>query len=163
MMNYSTTYLCDLYAQSLHLQIAESIFKSFGNAAFFSGQITTLKVFEDDQLIKQVLNESVTQRILVIDGCGSHRCALIDADLAQMAIHNGWQGLIIYGCVRQTLALNELNLGIRALHAHPLKPHKAGIGERDTTVTFAGIHFKTDHYLYADADGIIVSDQALII
>lgn len=160
-MSFSTARLCDRYAQQDHFQIAEPIFKNFGSKTAFSGQITTLKVFEDQQLIEQILQTQVVNRVLVIDGGGSHRCALLGADSAKIAYDNGWQGLIIYGCVRDTDSLAALPIGIRALHSHPLKSHYRGLGERDNALTFAGVNFKPDHFLYADNDGIIVSAVSL--
>ncbi len=160
-MIFTTALLCDKYAELDHFQIAEPIFKSFGGKTCFCGQITTLKVFEDHQLIQQVLQQQVIDRVLVIDGGGSHRCALVGAKYAQIAYENGWQGIIIYGCVRHSEQLAHLPIGVFALHAHPLKSHSRGIGERDNTVTFAGVNFKTDHFLYADSDGIIVSPTLL--
>ncbi len=160
-MIFTTATLCDDHAHSDHFQIVEPIFKSFGAKTTFCGQITTLKVFEDHGLIAQVLAEKVVDRVLVIDGGGSHRCALIDAKYAQIAYANGWQGMIIYGCVRNSDALAQLPLGIFALHPHPLASHNRGMGERDNTLTFAGVNFKTDHFLYADSDGIIVSPSLL--
>jgi regulator of ribonuclease activity A len=82
-------------------------------------------------------------------------------NLAEIASKHGWQGMIIYGCIRDSQAINLLPIGIRALHTHPLKSHKKGLGDRDVMVTFAGINFKKDHYLYADTDGIIVSEVML--
>ena len=160
-MIFTTAKLCDRYAQQEHFQIVEPILKVFGGKSAFCGQITTLKVFEDHQLIEEVLQEQVTDRVLVIDGGGSHRCALVGATYAQIAYENGWSGLIIYGCVRNSYELAEIPIGIRALHAHPLKSHKRGMGEKDNVLTFAGVNFKTDHFLYADSDGIIVSDVML--
>ena len=156
-MSFTTAALCDSYSGQDHFQIAESLFISFGGNAAFSGQISTLKTFEDNVLIKEVLNEKVQNRVLVIDGGGSHRCALIDASLAGLAIDNGWQGIVVYGCIRNTETINHMPIGIRALHAHPLKSHKKDHGDRDLLVSFAGVNFKKDHYLYADNDGIIVS------
>jgi regulator of ribonuclease activity A len=98
---------------------------------------------------------------LVIDGGGSHRCALLGSNLARLAIDNGWQGIVIYGCLRDSAIIDQLPIGIRALHTHPLKSHKRGLGDRDMLVTFAGVNFKKDHFLYADTDGIIVSDTML--
>ena len=160
-MIFSTAKLCDEYAHQPHFQIAEPIFKSFGGNASFFGQISTLKVFEDSASIKQILAEKVTHRVLVIDGGGSHRCALIGYELAETACKNGWQGLILYGCVRNSEALIRLPIGIRALHAQPLSSHNRGIGETGNTLTFAGVNFKPEHFLYADADGIIVSETVL--
>lgn len=160
-MTFSTSRLCDIHAQEAHFLIAEPLFKSYGATPAFWGRITTLKVFEDNVLIKTVLQEKAEGRVLVVDGGGSHRCALIDIDLANLAVANGWQGLLIYGCVRDTALLAELPLGIRALHAHPLQSHQKNLGDRDLPITFAGVNFKKDHFLYADQDGIVVSDKML--
>ena len=160
-MTYTTAELCDTHAGADYFQIAESLFLSYGAQPAFSGQITTLKTFEDDVLARAILEEKVQNRVLVIDGGGSHRCALIDRDMAAMAIANGWQGIIVYGCIRDTAIINQLPIGIRALHAHPLKSHKKDHGDRDLLVSFAGVNFKKDHYLYADQDGIIVSATIL--
>ncbi len=160
-MTFSTADLCDQYSDQEHFQIAEPIFKIFGAETAFSGKITTLKVFEDNILIRNTLDQTVDNRVLVVDGGGSHRCALIGDNLAEIASKNGWQGVIIYGCIRDSEAINLIPIGIRALHTHPLKSHKKGLGDRDVMITFAGINFKKDHYLYADADGIIVSEVML--
>ncbi len=160
-MTFSTADLCDQYSDQEHFQIAEPIFKIFGAETSFSGQITTLKVFEDNILIRNTLEQIVDKRVLVVDGGGSHRCALMGDNLAEIASKNGWQGVIIYGCIRDSQAINLMPIGIRALHTHPLKSHKKGLGDLDVMVTFAGINFKKDHYLYADADGIIVSEVML--
>jgi regulator of ribonuclease activity A len=103
----------------------------------------------------------VQNRVLVIDGGGSHRCALVDINLATLAINNGWQGIVIYGCIRDSALIARLPIGIRALHTHPLTSHKRDRGDRDLLVTFAGINFKKDQFLYADSDGIIVSATML--
>jgi len=160
-MIFTTADLCDNHSADTNFQIAEPIFKSFGKQSCFSGQISTVKAFEDNVLIRQLLEKKVSQRILVIDGGGSHRCALLGDNLAGIACQNGWQGIIVYGCIRDSDIINKLPIGIRALHTHPLKSHKKGHGELNTTCVFAGIHFKTDHYLYADNDGIIVSKKPL--
>lgn len=160
-MSFSTADLCDAHSEHEHFQIAEPLFKSYGALTAFNGQISTLKVFEDNVLVRQALEERVDNRVLVVDGGGSHRCALVGENLAKLAIDNGWQGLVIYGCIRDSEAINTLPIAIRALHTHPLKSHKKGLGDRDGVVTFAGVNFKKDHYLYADADGIIVSETLL--
>ncbi|MGR9046202.1 MAG: ribonuclease E activity regulator RraA [Gammaproteobacteria bacterium] len=160
-MTFTTADLCDAHSDKEHVQIAEPIFKIYGGHTAFSGQITTLKVFEDNALVKSTLNEKVVDRVLVIDGGGSHRCALLGSHLARLALENGWQGIIIYGCIRDSAIINTLPFGLRALHAHPLKSSKKGHGERDAPVTFAGVQFKADHFLYTDEDGIIVSEAEL--
>ncbi|MCX7082403.1 MAG: ribonuclease E activity regulator RraA [Methylococcales bacterium] len=160
-MTFTTAALCDAYSGENYFQIAESLFMSFGGNAAFSGQITTLKTFEDNVLIKAILEEKVTNRVLVIDGGGSQRCALIDANLSAIAVENGWQGIVIYGCLRNAAIIDTMPIGMRALNTHPLKSHKKDHGDRDLLVSFAGVNFKKDHYLYADNDGIIVSPTIL--
>jgi regulator of ribonuclease activity A len=160
-MTFTTAALCDNQAGENYFQIAESLFMSYGGNVAFSGQITTVKTFEDDVLVRTILEEKVQNRVLVIDGGGSHRCALIDHDLATIALANGWQGIIVYGCIRDSTLIDQLPIGIRALHAHPLKSHKKDHGDRDLLISFAGVNFKKDHFLYADGDGIVVSATIL--
>ena len=160
-MAFTTADLCDAHSDKEYVQIAEPAFRMYGGNTTFSGQITTLKVFEDNALIRSTLEEKVENRVLVIDGGGSHRCSLLGNNLARLALDNGWQGIIIYGCIRDSAILSSLPIGIRALHTHPLKSSKKGHGERDVILTFAGVQFKKDHFLYADADGIIVSETEL--
>jgi regulator of ribonuclease activity A len=124
--------------------------------------VTTLKVFEDNVLIRKVLEETVTDGVLVIDGGGSHRCALLGGNLSRLACENGWAGIIVYGCIRDSVEINELPIGLRALHTHPLKSHKRGTGDRDKLISFAGINFRTGNYVYVDEDGIVVADEKLI-
>ncbi len=161
MMTLATADLCDHFSSQEFFQIAEPVLKPFGKNIAFNGQITTLKVFEDNILIRSTLEEKVSNRVLVVDGGGSRRCALLGDDLANIACQNGWNGIIIYGCIRDAMAINQLPIGIRALNTHPLKSHKRGQGDRDCMITFAGVNFKHDHYLYADYDGIIVSETNL--
>ena len=160
-MTFTTASLCDTHSEEDNFQIAEALFMSYGANPAFSGQITTLKTFEDNVLVRSVLEEKVQNRVLVIDGGGSHRCALVDINLATLAIDNGWQGIVIHGCIRDSAIINQLPIGIRALHTHPLKSHKKDHGDRDLLITFAGVNFKQNHFLYADADGIIVSETML--
>lgn len=162
MVSFSTSDLCDRYGDSHHLQIAEPLFLRFGAHAAFSGQVSTLKVFEDDVLIRRTLEESVRDRVLVIDGGGSHRCALLDGSLTELGCRNGWQGIILYGCVRDSVKLNQLPIGIRALHTHPLGSHHRGSGNRDSPVTVAGVNFRSGYFIYVDEDGIVVSERPLI-
>ncbi len=161
-MTFTTPDLCDRYSDTHHLQIAEPIFRPFGGRSAFSGCVTTLKIFEDNVLLRTVLEEKVKNRVLVVDGGGSHRCALLGGNLAKLASDNGWQGIIVYGCIRDSVEIDRLPIGIRALHTHPLKSHKKGGGDRDILVTFAGINFRTGYYVYADEDGIVVSEDELI-
>lgn len=161
-MSFKTPDLCDQFADNTHhLQIADPIFKAFGGVLSFSGRVSTLKVFEDNVLLRQVLEEKVENRVLVIDGGGSHRCALFGGNLAKLASGNGWRGIIVYGCIRDSVEISQLPIGIRALHTHPMKSHKRGGGDRDCLITFGGVHFRTGSYLYADEDGVVVADDKL--
>lgn len=160
-MTFTTADLCDAHSAEVNFQIAEPLLKSYGGRPKFCGTISTVKAFEDNVLIRTILEQKVENRVLVVDGGGSHRCALLGEDLARIAIANGWQGIVIHGCIRDSESINQLPIGIRALHTHPLKSHKKDNGDRDLLVTFAGINFKQNHFLYADADGIIVSETLL--
>jgi len=160
-MTFTTAKLCDTYSGVQTLQIAEALFQAYGANSKFSGVITTLKTFEDNVLVRAVLEEKVQNRVLVIDGGGSHRCALINNELATLAVNNGWQGIIVYGCIRDSEMIAKLPIGLRALHTHPLQSHKKDHGDRNLLVSFAGVNFKKDNYLYADMDGIIVSETML--
>lgn len=160
-MSFHTSELCDKYAESEHIQILEPIFKVYGAQSKFCGVITTLKVFEDNSLVKTTLEEKVLNGVLVIDGGGSKRCALVDEGLANLAFTNGWQGIIVYGCIRNAEAIKQLPFTLIALHTHPLASHKHGQGEKDILLTFAGVNFKKNHYLYADSDGVIVTERNL--
>ncbi len=160
--SFKTADLCDRYAATHRLQISEPMFKSFGRNPSFSGRIATLKVFEDNVLIRQMLNEPADGRVLVIDGGGSHRCALFGGNISRLACERGWAGIIVYGCVRDSVELSELPIGIRALHTHPMTSHKRGTGERDPLVTFGGVHFRGNHYVYVDEDGIVVAEAELL-
>lgn len=160
-MEFSTARLCDQYAGNENFQIAEHLLRNFGNKESFCGSITTVRCFEDSGLIAEILAETGKNRVLVIDGGGSHRCALIGKELAQLACNNGWEGLVIYGCVRDSAIIRQLPVGIFALHGHPLFCHSKGSGERNVLLAFAGANFRKDHYLYADSDGIIVSEAIL--
>ena len=121
-----------------------------------------MQVYEDNVLVRAALAESGTGRVLVVDGGGSLRCALVGDLLGAMAVKNGWAGIVVNGCVRDSAELAQLPLGVRALATNPLRSEKRGEGQRDVPVVFAGITFMPGHYLYADADGIVVAAQALV-
>jgi len=163
-MCFSTADLCDQFADKpRHLQIADPVFKSFGGVRAFCGRVATLKTFEDNVLLRIVLEEKVEDRVLVIDGGGSHRCALFGGSLAKLACDNGWSGIIVYGCIRSSVEISQMPIGVLALHTHPMQSHKrGGGGDRDCLITFAGVNFRTGSYLYADEDGIVVAEDKLI-
>ena len=159
-MSFSTSDLCDRFHSEHHLQIAEPVFRHFGGKREFKGVIHTLKTFEDDSMIEDLLH-APNPGVLVIDGGGSHRSALVGKSLAQKAVDQGWSGLLIYGCVRDSAILETLPIGIMALHSHPMGAVRKGHGDPEQLITFSGINFRSGYYLYADADGIVVAEKSL--
>lgn len=154
-----TADLCDQYAALV--QIAAPIFRDYGAVRAFHGQIVTVKVHEDNALVREALTERGDGKVLVVDGGGSLRCGLIGDQLAAMARDRGWAGVVVYGCVRDAHDLIHIGIGIRALNTNPFRSAKWGAGQRDVPVILAGITFVPGHHLYADEDGIIVSEKAL--
>ncbi|EDU61414.1 regulator of ribonuclease activity A [Providencia stuartii ATCC 25827] len=158
-MKYDTSELCDIYQESVN--VVEPLFSNFGGRTSFGGQIITVKCFEDNGLLYDLLEEDGHGRILLVDGGGSVRKALIDAELARLAVDNHWEGIVVYGAVRQVDALMELDLGIQAIAAIPAGCPDEGIGESDIRVNFGGVTFFSGDYLYADNTGIILSEEPL--
>lgn len=160
-MSFSTADLCNRFAGNENFFVTESLFRSYGASRCFHGEIATLRCFEDNALAGQILSEKGSGKVLVIDGGGSCRCALIDSGLAVRACENGWHGVLVYGCVRDSAVLATLPMGVLALQTHPMPCHDRGGGDRDVMITVAGVNFRKGHYLYADDDGIIVSSTLL--
>lgn len=158
-MFIDTSELCDLYADQV--DVVEPIFSSFGGVNTFYGKVTTIKCFENNGLIAEVLEENGKGRVLVVDGGGAVRRGLIDAELAQLATDNGWEGIIVYGAVRQIQQLENINLGIHALAPIPVSADESNIGESDIPVNFGGVTFFPEDYIYADLTGIILSQEPL--
>ncbi|MBS6051182.1 MAG: ribonuclease E activity regulator RraA [Haemophilus haemolyticus] len=158
-MFIDTSELCDLYAEQV--DVVEPIFSSFGGVSNFYGKVTTVKCFESNGLIAEVLEENGEGRVLVIDGGGAVRRGLIDAELAQLAVDNGWEGIIVYGAVRQIQQLENLDIGIHALAPIPVSADESSDGESDIPVNFGGVTFFPEDYIYADLTGIILSQEPL--
>ena len=159
-MSYKTTDICD--AHSDELRIASPLFQDYGGRRLFHGEVATVKVFEDNSLVRQRLEEPGRGRVLVVDGGGSMRCALLGDQLAELGHKNGWAGAVVYGCIRDAADIAGIDIGVKALNTHPLKSVKRGVGETEVPVTFAGITLKPGDYLYADEDGIIVAERPLV-
>lgn len=136
-------------------------FRQFGRVARFYGPIRTIKTFRDNALIKATLSEPGSGSVLVIDGAGSLESALVGDLIAGLALRNGWAGLVIWGAIRDSVALAQLELGIKALGSNPRKSGKESVGQIDIPVEFGGAIFRPDDWLYSDEDGIVVSDQQL--
>jgi len=160
-LNLKTTDLCDKYSDEI--SIAEPILSDFGGSAFFSGPIDTVKTFEDNSLVRKALEEPGEGKVLVVDGGGSMQCALLGHQLAELAIKNGWKGVVVNGCIRDSADIGTMEIGVKALAIHPLKSVKNDFGRRGLPVTFARITFNPGHYLYADDDGVIVSPSELTL
>ena len=155
----ATADLADAHPQA---QIAEPLLLDFGALRSFHGPLVTVKVFEDNSLVRTLLEEPGAGRVLVVDGGGSMRCALVGGNLAQLGVTNGWQGLVVFGCIRDCDEIRELPIGLKALGAHPRKSEKGlHTGHRDRPVSFAGVTFRSGEWLYADSDGILVSAKSL--
>ncbi|MPW37698.1 ribonuclease E activity regulator RraA [Vibrio sp. B1Z05] len=158
-MEYNTSALCDVYLDQV--DVVEPMFSNFGGSASFAGQVTTIKCFEDNGLIREVLDQNGQGRVLLIDGGGSLRRALIDAEIASLAEENEWEGIVVYGSVREVDELEDMNIGIQALASIPVGASQTDIGEVDVPVNFGGVSFLPEDYIYADNTGIILSQEEL--
>ena len=155
----STPDLCDQYPELV--RVVEPMLSNFGGREQFCGQITTIKCFEDNSLVKQLVGTSGEGRVIVVDAGGSLRRACLGDMLAEQAASNGWAGLIIYGCIRDVDQIRATDIGVQALGVHPMKTDKKGVGELNIPVTFGGITFAPKDYVYADNNGIILSAEPL--
>ncbi|MEO7496207.1 MAG: ribonuclease E activity regulator RraA [Massilia sp.] len=163
-MSFATTDLCDDHPQLLEdgrLSVLPPAFRHFGQIIKFSGRVVTLKVFEDNALVRAALETPGNGNVLVIDGGGSLRRALVGGQLALLAQDNGWAGIIVDGCVRDSDEINACDIGVRALAAHPQKSAKKSAGERNVRVHIAGVPVNPGDWLYADADGVLIAQQKL--
>lgn len=163
-MSFKTPDLCDQYEAELGktVRVLAPMFKRYGARTAFSGEIVTLKIFEDNTLVREIFNEPGQGKVLVIDGGGSLRCALVGDQLAILANKNGWEGVVVYGCIRDSGDINGIDIGVRALDTHPQKTVKKGVGDRHLPLNFGGVTFHPGEYLYADEDGILVSSKPLL-
>ena len=158
-MEFATADLCDEHGATV--EVAESLFRDFGGRPSFAGPIRTVKVFEDNTLVRAALEQPGDGAVLVVDGGGSIRCALVGDQLAVLAANNGWAGLVVNGCIRDCRAMREIAVGVKALGTCPRKSVKRGEGQEQLAVRFAGVTFTPGHYVYADEDGVIVAAAPL--
>lgn len=159
MTTLKTADLCDDHADAL--RIAELPFRDLGGRRTFHGAIQTIKAFEDNSLVREAVATPGHGKVLVIDSGGSMRRAMLGDLLAKKAVDNGWEGVIIHGCIRDSAAIGEMNLGVKALGTCPMKTEKRGLGDMNVPVRFAGVDFVPGQFVYADEDGIVVSDTPL--
>uniref|UniRef100_A0A7N1A8M3 4-hydroxy-4-methyl-2-oxoglutarate aldolase n=1 Tax=Kalanchoe fedtschenkoi TaxID=63787 RepID=A0A7N1A8M3_KALFE len=160
----ATADACDSNAGLLatgELRALQPMFQAYGQARVFSGPVVTLKLFEDNVLVRELLETKGEGRVLVIDGGGSTRCALVGGNLAVLAQNNGWSGIVVNGCIRDVDEINSCDIGVRALASHPRKSNKKGHGEKFVPVHIGGAMIHDGEWLYADSDGILVSKSEL--
>ena len=156
--DFATCDLCDEHKNDATgaFRVLPAVFRDFGGVQRFSGTVTTVKCFEDNSLVKAAVDSPGEGRVLVVDGGGSLRRALLGGNLAAAAAKNGWAGVLIDGCVRDVAELAAAKVGIRALASMPLPTEKRGEGQRDVAVQIQGVWVRPGDCLYADADGIVV-------
>ena len=161
-MTHSTTPLtADLFDAHPDAASCETPFRSFGRRRRFAGRIRTVKSYQDNVLLKELLGTPSDGEVLVIDGGGSRQCALIGDVIAALGMNSGWSGAIVYGAIRDSVAIDGLDFGIKALATNPRKSTKHGDGQVDVAVDFGGVTFVPGHWLYSDEDGILVSPMPL--
>lgn len=158
MTQYITPDLCDEYPE---VEVLEPMFNNYGGRESFGGEIVTIKCHEDNSLVKENVDKPGAGKVMVVDGGGSLRNALLGDMLAEKAAKNGWEGMVIYGCIRDVDVIMETDLGVQALATNPRKTEKKGIGEMNVPVKFAGVDIRPGQFIYADNNGIIVSNKPL--
>lgn len=158
-MNFATADLIDEYGAEL--AGCETQFRSYGGRSRFFGQVATIRCREDNALVKKVAATPGGGRVLVVDGAGSLRTALMGDMIAASAVAAGWSGVVINGAVRDVVALAGLDLGVKALGSNPCKSAKEGAGEVDVPVAFGGVEFRPGAWLYSDEDGIVLAARRL--
>lgn len=156
--SFATCDLCDAYKNdsSGEFRVLPPVFRDFGLRRKFSGRVATVKCFEDNSFVKAAVDSPGEGRVLVVDGGASLRRALVGGNLGKAAAKNGWAGVVVDGCVRDTAELAECDTGIRALAAMPLPTEKRNEGQRDVAVQIQGVWVRPGDMLYADEDGIVV-------
>lgn len=162
--DFSTTDLCDdnepLLASG-SLRVLPPVFRAWGRQIRFAGPAATVRCADDNSMVRKMLETDGQGRVLVVDGGGGMRCALLGGNLAVLAEKNGWAGVIVDGCVRDSAEIDECAIGVRALATHPRRSDRRGSGEREVTVEIRGVRIAPGDWCYADADGVLVADSAL--
>lgn len=143
------------------VRFCEVQWKMYGRRKGFHGEVVTLKTFEDNRLLRATLEGDGAGKVLVVDGGGSLRCALVGDQIAALGLANGWRGLVIHGAIRDSADIDAMDFCVMALGQAPKKSGKTGHGTRDVPLAFGNVEFRTGQYLYADADGVLVADTAL--
>ena len=153
--------LFDYYSEQL--QLAEPLFNDYGGNTIFSGEIVTVSCFNDNSKVKELVATNGTGKVMVVDGKASLTNALLGDMLAEKALSNGWQGIVINGCIRDAGTIATLALGVKALGCNPIKTEKLGVGEVNQIISFAGINFTAGEFIYGDANGLAISKKKLML
>ena len=163
MTPFSTCDICDAHRADTSgaFRMLPPVWRAFGGVAAFSGAVSTVQCFEDNSLVRAALETPGAGRVLVVDGGGSLRAALLGGKLGELAAKNGWAGIVVDGCVRDAAELAACAVGIRALALCPMPPAKRGAGQSDVPVRLQGVAIQPGDWLYADDDGIVVLDRPL--
>jgi len=156
----NTSDLCD--AHEAQVRVLDLPLRDFGGRVGFNGIVSTIKAYEDNSLVRVAVAEPGHGRVLVIDGGGSTRCAMLGDLLAAKAAENGWAGVVVFGVIRDCVAIAALDLGVKALGTCPRKTDKLGQGLRDVAVQFGGLQICPGDWLCADADGVVLADTPLL-
>jgi regulator of ribonuclease activity A len=162
--SFATSDLCDAHPELLadgSIVVLQPGLIALGRRAVFHGPVVTLKLFEDNSLLADIVKTPGRGRVLVVDGGGSLRCAVLGGNLAAAAAGNLWVGAVIYGAVRDAGEINGCEIGLRALGLDPRRSVKRGAGDADVPVSFLGATIRPGDWLYADGDGVLVSRQRL--
>lgn len=159
-MSFATADLYDDHEDEV--QVLDPMLADFGGRAAFAGPIATVRCYQDNSLVRERVSEPGEGRVLVVDGGGSLRCALLGDKLAALAVENGWAGVVVFGCIRDSVEIGGMDLGVKALDTTPRKSTKRGQGLADVTVEFGSVSFTPGHYLYADPDGVLVAPRDLL-
>jgi regulator of ribonuclease activity A len=163
-VTFSTTDLLDAHEADIErgtVRVLQPALLALGRARSFAGEVVTLKLFEDNSLLAELVKTPGNGRVIVVDAGGSLRCAVFGGNLATAAARNGWSGVVIYGCARDADEIDACELGVRALALHPRRSIKRGEGQGDLAVSFLGATVRPGNWLYADRDGVVVSDRPL--
>ncbi|MFL2547034.1 MAG: ribonuclease E activity regulator RraA [Candidatus Rariloculaceae bacterium] len=154
------TSTCDLYDEYLtDARVPSTVLKHFGGRIKFSGIAVTVQCFEDNSRVKELAQTPGEGKVMVVDGGGSYQCALVGDVIAGMARDNGWEGIVIFGCVRDSAELANLDLGLMALATTPRKSVRKDVGETDLTISFGDTTCHAGDRVFVDEDGVLLLDS----
>lgn len=155
-----TADLVDLHDEKV--RFCDVPFRLYGRKRIFSGPISTIRCFEDNALIRTALESPGRGRVLVVDAGGSTRCAVVGDMLAEFGRASGWAGLVLYGCIRDSVEIQNMDFGVMAIGTSPKKSTKTRSGFVDVPLAFGDVEFVPGQYVYADDDGVLVSREKLV-